>query len=55
MMDKDDALKLWYLSAVDQLASEGLVGICPISGLSWCEVDDARDYTAAADVVVSWP
>src|SRR5210317_2213748 len=49
MMDKDDALKLWYLSAVDQLASEGLVGICPISGLSWCEVDDARDYTAAAD------
>lgn len=55
MMDKQDALKLWYLSAIDQLASEGLVGICPIKGLSWCEVDDAADFSAAADVVKQWP
>jgi len=54
MMDKSDALKLWYLSAIDQLASEGIVGICPINGLSWCEVDDAADFSAAADVVESW-
>lgn len=55
MMDKKDALKLWYLSAIDQLASEGLVGVCPIDGMSWCEVDDAGDYAAAADVVINWP
>ena len=55
MMDKSDALKLWYLSAIDQLASEGIAGICPINGMSWCEVDDAHDFAAAADVVSSWP
>lgn len=55
MMDKPNALKLWYLSAIDQLASEGLAGICPINGLSWCEVDDAADFVAAADVVQQWP
>ena len=54
MMDKPDALKLWYLSAIDQLASLGIAGICPIHGLSWCEVDDAADFKAAADVVKLW-
>jgi choline kinase len=54
MMDKADALGLWYLSAIDQLASEGIVGICPIDGMSWCEVDDAADFVAAADVVQQW-
>lgn len=54
MMDKSDALKLWYLSAIDQLASRGIAGICPIHGLSWCEVDDAADYKKAADVVKLW-
>jgi len=54
MMDKVDALKLWYLSAIDQLASQGIAGICPIDGLSWCEVDDAADFKAAADVVIQW-
>jgi choline kinase len=55
MMDKTDALKLWYLSAIDQLASVGLAGVCSIAGLSWCEVDDAADFSAAAGVVESWP
>ena len=55
MMDKQDALKLWYLSAIDQLASEGLAGICKIHGMSWCEVDDAADFAAAADIVKLWP
>lgn len=54
MMEKDNALKLWYLSAIDQLASQGVVGICPIDELSWCEVDDASDFAAAADVVRQW-
>lgn len=55
MMDNADALKLWYLSAIDQLASEGIVGICPIHGMSWCEVDDAADFADAANVVRQWP
>jgi hypothetical protein len=55
MMDKADALRLWYLSAVDFLAGEGLVGVCPANGLSWCEVDDAADFAAAAAVVDAWP
>jgi len=55
MMDQSNALKLWYLSAIDQLASEGLAGVCPINGLSWCEVDDAADFAAAANVVNQWP
>lgn len=54
MMDKADALKLWYLSAIDQLASTGIAGICQIHGLSWCEVDDATDFRAAANVVKLW-
>ena len=55
MMDKADALKLWYLSAIDHLASKGIAGIFPIHGMSWCEVDDAADFAAAADVVDQWP
>ena len=55
MMDKSDALKLWYLSAIDQLAGDGIAGICSIQGMSWCEVDDAADFSAAADVVSQWP
>jgi len=55
MMDKADALKLWYLSAIDQLASQGITGVCPIHGMSWCEVDDASDFASAADVVIQWP
>jgi choline kinase len=55
MMDKTDALKLWYLSAIDQLASEDLAGVCSINGMSWCEVDDASDFLAAANVVKNWP
>ena len=55
MMDQENALKLWYLSAIDQLASEGIVGFCSIQGLSWCEVDDATDFAAAPAVVSQWP
>ena len=54
MMDKKDALTLWYLSAIDQLASEGLAGVCSIHGKSWCEVDNASDFAAAVDVVAKW-
>ncbi len=54
MMRYGTGLKQWYLSAIDQLASQALVGVCPIDGLSWCEIDDRDDLTRAADVVRHW-
>jgi choline kinase len=50
-----DGLKRWYLSVIDALAQESKVGICPISGLSWCEVDDQNDLANAQKVVGRWP
>lgn len=49
-----DGVKRWYLSAIDELAQQGLVEVCSINGLSWCEVDDTADLTHAQDVVASW-
>jgi choline kinase len=46
---------LWYLSAIDELADEGHVGVCSIKGFSWCEVDDHADLKHAETVVVAWP
>lgn len=54
LMRSDMGLKLWYLSAVDQLAQSGEVGVCDIHGLSWCEVDDRDDLDNAAGVVTAW-
>ncbi len=50
-----EGLGRWYLSAIDELAQEGHVGICPIHGLRWCEIDDPRDLANAGSVVQSWP
>jgi choline kinase len=52
---RSEGLGRWYLSAIDELAQEDRVGICPIHGLSWCEVDDARDLARADAVVRTWP
>lgn len=48
LMSGPDGLARWYLSAIDELAGEGEVGICPIHGLGWCEVDDHDDLAQAA-------
>lgn len=50
-----EGLGRWYLSAIDELAQENRVGICPIHGLKWCEIDDAVDLANADAVVRSWP
>jgi len=55
LMRKGDGLKRWYLSAIDELAQTGVVGISSIHGLSWCEVDDPVDYAHAEQVVKTWP
>ena len=54
-MRKGDGLKRWYLSAIDELAQTGVVGISSIHGLSWCEVDDPVDLAHAVQVVKTWP
>ena len=55
LMKSTEGLSLWYLSAIDELADEGHVGVCSIKGLSWCEVDDKTDLKHAETVVVGWP
>ncbi len=48
------ALKQWYLSVIDGMASSGLVGICSIQGLQWAEVDCQDDLNHAASLVKAW-
>ncbi len=55
LMRQGDGLKRWYLSAIDELAQAGMVGISSIHGLSWCEVDDPVDLAYAETVVKTWP
>jgi choline kinase len=54
LMRQGDGLKRWYLSAIDELAQAGAVGISSIHGLSWCEVDDPVDLAYAETVVKTW-
>jgi choline kinase len=49
-----DGLKRWYLSVIDELAQEDKVGICPITGLRWGEVDDKDDLARAQNLVRHW-
>lgn len=51
------ALRLWYLSIIDELAQEGGVGVVPIEGLPWAEVDFPNDLPRAAEAVAAfdWP
>ena len=54
LMARPDDLERWYLSAIDELAVTGLVGICSIQGHDWCEVDDIADFKHAESAVRSW-
>jgi choline kinase len=54
LMSSTDGLARWYLSAVDELAMTGMVGICSIQGHDWCEVDDLSDFTHAEKEVRNW-
>ena len=46
-LDDQSALRLWYLSIIDQLAQTGNVGTVSIDGLPWIEVDFPRDLPIA--------
>jgi len=54
LMAGPDGLARWYLSAIDELAGSGLVGICSIQGFEWCEVDDLADLARAEKAVSRW-
>jgi choline kinase len=54
LMRHGEGLKQWYLSAIDDLAQQNHVRVCPIDGLSWCEIDDRADLEHAATVLSSW-
>jgi len=54
LMNGPDGLARWYLTAIDELAAAGQVGICAINGLSWCEVDDLDDLVNAGRIVRGW-
>jgi len=54
LMAGPDGLTRWYLSAIDELAGAGIVGICSIQGFEWCEVDDLADLERAEKAVMHW-
>lgn len=54
LMRGPDGLARWYLSAIDELAVHGEVGIRSIKGLGWCEVDDHDDLAQASQRVGNW-
>lgn len=54
LMGGPDGLARWYLSAIDELARAGHVGICSIHGSDWCEVDDLEDLKHAHIAVARW-
>lgn len=51
------ALKLWYLSIIDELAKAGDVGVVSIEGLPWAEIDFLHDIPIAAERIdaFAWP
>lgn len=54
LMVSPDGLAGWYLSAIDELAVTGLVGISSIQGQDWCEVDNLADFAHAEKAVSHW-
>jgi choline kinase len=54
LMSNTDGLARWYLSAIDELALTGIVGINSIQGYDWCEVDDLADFAHAEKAVKRW-
>lgn len=54
LMSSPGGLAQWYLSAIDELAATGIVGVSSIQGFNWCEVDDLIDFAHAEKAVASW-
>lgn len=54
LMRDESTLRRWYLSAIDEMAGQGIVGTAAIDGLGWCELDDHADLEHARKVVPGW-
>lgn len=54
LMYQPESLQKWYLSIIDQLASNNHVGICSIHGLEWTEVDFVQDLERAQMLAEKW-
>jgi choline kinase len=52
-MRSDEALSLWYLSVIDQLAQQGAVGSWSVGSRCWSEMDDHDDLEAVDAVVAA--
>jgi len=53
-MQQENAARMWYLSAVNDLAMRGYVHTASVEGLQWAEVDYWPDLDAAQQLVASW-
>ena len=42
------------LDDLDALAQEWHVGICPVQGLDWCEIDNRSDLSRAEEILGLW-
>jgi choline kinase len=51
---RPDARRLWYLSAVNEMAGESLVCTTTIDGCSWAEIDYPKDLAIAEGLVAGW-
>lgn len=51
---RPDASRLWYLSAVNEMAAERLVRTAPIDGCGWAEIDYPKDLAIAEHLVAGW-
>ncbi len=48
---RPEALQQWYLSVIDRLADEHVVGACSIAGLHWAELDFPSDLAQVEAVI----
>lgn len=53
VMRQEDALSLWYLTVVDELAQAGHVGAWSVGHRRWSEMDDHNDLDAVDGVVAA--
>lgn len=54
MMRQPSGLKEWFPAAIGHLAKQADIGVCDLSGQSWCEVDFPVDLQHARHLVASW-
>jgi choline kinase len=54
MLREPDGVRRWYLSAVNLLATRGLVHAVPVGDAGWGEIDYVHDLRRAEALVAGW-